>query len=49
VYTGRNMFLKHFADETAGVPYAVALGVGGLMVYPSSPLMLWALGHLAGN
>ena len=24
--TGRNMFLRHFADRKAGVPYGVALG-----------------------
>jgi prepilin peptidase CpaA len=43
LYTGRNMFLRHFADEKAGVPYGVALGVGGLMAYPDSMLMQWAM------
>src|SRR6185295_10542213 len=28
--TGENMFLRHFADAKVGVPYGVALGVGGL-------------------
>ncbi len=45
-YTGGNMFLRHFADEKAGVPYGVALGVGGLIAFPSSPLMLWAIERL---
>ncbi|NMG40520.1 peptidase [Chelativorans sp. ZYF759] len=41
--TGTNIFLRHFADRKAGVPYGVALGVAGLMVFPSTPLALWAL------
>jgi prepilin peptidase CpaA len=48
-YTARNMFLRHFADSQVGVPYGVALGIGGLMIYPSSPLMVWALAQLAAN
>ena len=36
--TGRNMFLRHFADRKAGIPYGLALGLGGLMTYPDSPL-----------
>lgn len=49
VYTGRNLFLRNFTDAQKGVPYGLALGAGGLLVYPSSPLMVWALGQLAGN
>ena len=30
------MFLRHFADRTAGVPYGIALGIGGLLTYPRS-------------
>lgn len=47
--TGDNMLLRHFADGKAGVPYGVALGVAGLMVYPSTPLMQWALSRLAAG
>ena len=47
-FTGRNPFLRHFADETTGVPYGIALGLGGLLTYPDSPLMVWALARLAG-
>lgn len=47
VYTSRNIFLRHFADAKLGVPYGIALGIGGLMAYPASPLMVWALGRLA--
>ena len=32
--TGENMFLRHFADSKVGVPYGVALGVGGLVSLP---------------
>jgi prepilin peptidase CpaA len=46
-FTGGNLFLRHFADSKAGIPYGVALGVSGLIVYPASPLMQWALGRVA--
>jgi prepilin peptidase CpaA len=46
LYTGRNIFLRHFADETAGIPYGVALGLGGLIAYPDSALMQWAMERL---
>ena len=46
-FTGQNPFLRHFADEKTGVPYGIALGLGGLLTYPDSPLMVWALARLA--
>ena len=36
-----------FSDDTTGVPYGIALGIGGLLTYPDSPLMVWALARLA--
>jgi prepilin peptidase CpaA len=45
--TRHNLFLRSFAEEKAGVPYGIALGIGGLFIYPDSPLMVWALGQLA--
>ncbi|MFA6153966.1 prepilin peptidase [Mesorhizobium sp.] len=45
--TSGNAFLRHLADEKAGVPYGIALGIGGLLTYPDSPLMVWALARLA--
>lgn len=48
-WTGGNMFLRHFANPTGGVPYGVALGVGGLLTYPDSPLMLWAIERMSGH
>jgi prepilin peptidase CpaA len=47
--TGSNMFLRHFANPEVGVPYAVALGVGGLISYPDSPLVLWAIEQLSAR
>jgi prepilin peptidase CpaA len=49
VFTSHNMFLRHFADNGVGVPYGIALGLGGLIAYPSSPLMVWALERLAST
>ena len=47
--TGTNMFLRHFADRKGGIPYGLALGLGGLIAYPDSPLVLWAVGRLSGH
>ncbi len=47
VFTSHSVFLRHFADEKTGVPYGIALGIGGLLTYPDSPLMLWALERLS--
>jgi prepilin peptidase CpaA len=47
-YAGRNMFLRHFADDKAGVPYGVALGVAGLLVFPDTALFGWVMERLAG-
>lgn len=46
---GRNMFLRHLSDQGAGIPYGVALGAAGLLVFPKSPVMLAALQQLAGQ
>jgi len=48
-WTGHNMFLRHFANPTGGVPYGVALGAGGLLTYPDSPLMIWAIERISGH
>lgn len=47
--TGNNVFLRHFANEKVGIPYGVALGIAGLIIYPSTPLMQWALASLAAS
>lgn len=48
VYTGHNIFLRHLADRDVGVPYGIALGLGGLVAYPNTALMQWALAQAAG-
>lgn len=45
-YAGRNMFLRHFANPDAGVPYGVALGVTGLMVFPQTAMFAWVMERL---
>ncbi|WP_295808231.1 prepilin peptidase [uncultured Nitratireductor sp.] len=47
-FTGGNALLQHLANGKAGVPYGIALGIGGLVTYPETPLMQWALTRLAG-
>jgi prepilin peptidase CpaA len=47
VFTRHSPVLRHFANETVGVPYGIALGLGGLIAYPDSALMQWALLRLA--
>jgi prepilin peptidase CpaA len=45
-YTGQNMFLRNFVHGSKGIPYGIALGIAGLIVYPRSPLMVWAIERL---
>jgi prepilin peptidase CpaA len=49
VYTGHNPFLRNLADSKTGVPYGIALGMGGLLTYPASPMMVWALQSIAAQ
>lgn len=43
VYTGQNRMLRNFADTSLGIPYGISLGIGGLIVYPDTALMQWAI------
>jgi prepilin peptidase CpaA len=49
VYLDRNMFFRHFGEDQKGVPYGIALGIGGLVAFPDSPLVQWALGKAMGQ
>lgn len=42
-----NVLLRNLADRKTGIPYGIALGIGGLTAFPHSPLMVWALGQLS--
>ena len=44
-----NRFLRNLADARVGVPYGIALGIGGLLTYPASAPMAWALARLAAH
>lgn len=46
---GHNLFLRHLSDESGGVPYGIALGAAGLLIFPQSPVVVAALQHLAAN
>jgi prepilin peptidase CpaA len=48
VFTGHNLFLRNLADRDVGVPYGIALGLGGLAAYPGTQLAQWALARAAG-
>jgi prepilin peptidase CpaA len=41
-------FLERIGRKDAGVPYGIALGIGGLIVAHKLPLMAWALERAAG-
>jgi prepilin peptidase CpaA len=49
VYSANNAFLRHFADQKAGIPYGVALGIAGLIVFPQTELFRWALERIAAG
>ena len=46
---GQNMFFKSFSEDAGGVPYGIALGLSGLVTYPASPLVVWAVERLAAQ
>lgn len=49
VFTGHNVLTRNLANEKVGIPYAIALGAGGLFTYAETPLMQWALARLSGQ
>ncbi len=49
VVAGQVDFLRRIADPKEKIPYGIALGTAGLLLYPDTPLMLWALAQMAGN
>jgi len=46
VYAGEVPILRRMIDEK-DVPYGVALAIGGLLAFPKSPAMVWALSQVA--
>jgi prepilin peptidase CpaA len=47
--TSQNLFLRNFVHESKGIPYGIALGIAGLVVYPMTPLMIWAIDRLTSG
>lgn len=45
--TGNFILLRKFSDRRLGIPYGVALGLAGLVVFPTSPMGVWAIESLA--
>lgn len=39
-------FLRNFGSDVKGVPYGIALGLGGMIAFTESPLAQWALAKL---
>ncbi|MGB8817488.1 MAG: prepilin peptidase [Rhizobiaceae bacterium] len=46
VYAGKVDFLLRIADPKEKIPYGIALGIAGLLIYPETPLMIWAMNQL---
>lgn len=46
VYLGRAEFIRRIADKDQGVPYGIALGVAGLIVFPDTPLARYVIAAL---
>jgi prepilin peptidase CpaA len=49
VYASQVGFLRRLADPKEKIPYGIALGIGGLMVFPHSVLAMWVIERLSGN
>lgn len=48
VIAGQVEFLRRMADPKEKIPYGIALGTAGLIVFPSSVMAEWVIGRLAG-
>lgn len=47
IYGGQVDFLRRIGSSDEGVPYGIALGIAGLIAFPSSPPAIWVLEQLA--
>jgi prepilin peptidase CpaA len=48
-YAGNNLLLRNVADTSVGIPYGIALAIGGFAAFPGSPLAVWAFARMAGS
>lgn len=49
VLAGNVAFLNRMANDKEGIPYGIALGLGGLIIYPESEIVGLALARLLGS
>lgn len=47
VYAGQFEFLRRIGDSKEKIPYGIALGIGGLSVFPDSWMAEWVIQRLA--
>lgn len=47
--TSHYLLLRNFANPREGIPYGIALGIAGLLVFPRTDLARWAIEGLAGG
>jgi prepilin peptidase CpaA len=47
VYAGQIEFLRRIGDSKEKIPYGIALGVGGLLMFPDSWMAEWVIQRLA--
>jgi prepilin peptidase CpaA len=47
IFAGRVEFLHRMADPKEKIPYGIALGIAGLMIFPESWLAEWVIQRLA--
>ena len=48
VFAGQVEFLRRMADPKEKIPYGIALGTAGLMIFPQSVMAQWVMERLAG-
>ncbi|WP_187969021.1 A24 family peptidase [Aquibium microcysteis] len=46
VYAGKHILLRNIADSSVGIPYGIALAMGGFVAFPESPLAAWAVARM---
>ena len=49
VYAVRNPLLRNIADTSLGIPYGIALALGGFVAFPESPLAAWAVSRMVAG
>lgn len=48
VVAGQFPFMRHIIDDKTGIPYGIALGAAGFMMFTETALGAWAMARLVG-